>query len=148
MCEVGERLGDGILAAAFVDMAVGVNRLDGDLGFGVLRHVVVEVVHDEITILLAHETEGNRLAVLVVVTCGEGILTLAAETVHQVLLAIFYRIHLPSAVGIENIRHKHVLAFLQCPILGIVLAVEVGFGTEESHLLGTIPEGALVVAIG
>ena len=51
------------------------------------------MVHDEITVALAHETIGYTLAVLMMIAGSKGILTLSAEAAHQILLAILYGYH-------------------------------------------------------
>ena len=147
MGEVGKRSCDDLGAATRVDMTVWVDSLDGDVGIWRGRLIIEEVIHQEITILLADEAIRSALDVLVVITRGKGILILAAQTLHRVLLAIFQGIYLPTGVGVEDIGYQDMLALLQLPILRITLTIVVGVGTEEGHLFGLVPESALVIAI-
>ena len=125
MGEVGKRSGDDLGAATRVDMTVWVDSLDGAVGIWRGRLIIEEVIHQEITILLADEAIRSALDVLVVITRGKGILILAAQTLHRVLLAIFQGIYLPTGVGVEDIGYQDMLALLQLPILRITLTIVV-----------------------
>ena len=105
------------------------------------------MVHDEITIPLAHEPIGYTLAILMMISGCKGILPLAADAAHQIFLAILYGYHTPVAGGIEDIGYQDIPVVCQLPVLGIFLAVEIGLGTEDGHLLALIPEGSLVIAV-
>ena len=105
------------------------------------------MVHDEITISLAHEPIGYTLAVLMMIAGCKGILTLAADAAHQIFLAILYGYHTPMTGGIEDIGYQNISVVCQLPILGIFLAVEIGLGTEDGHLLALVPESSLVIAV-
>ena len=105
------------------------------------------MVHDEITIPLAHEPIGYTLAVLMMIAGCKGILTLAADATHQIFLSIFYGYHTPVTGGIEDIGYQDIPIICQLPVLGIFLAVEIGLRTEQGHLPVLIPEGSLVIAV-
>ena len=49
--------------------------------------------------------------------------------------------------GIEDIGYQNISVVCQLPILGIFLAVEIGLGTEDGHLLALVPESSLVIAV-
>ena len=105
------------------------------------------MVHDEITISLAHKPIGYTLAVLMMIASCKGILTLAADAAHQIFLAILYGYHTPMTGGIEDIGYQNISVVCQLPILGIFLAVEICLRTEQGHLLALIPESSLVIAV-
>lgn len=109
VCEVGKGFGDDVRTAGRIGVSIRVDRLDGDMGIRILGLIIVQVVHDEVTILLADEPVGYRFAVLVVITRGKGILSLAADAVHGILSAVFDGIYLPTAVGIEHIGYQYIL---------------------------------------
>ena len=105
------------------------------------------MVHDEITISLAHETIGYTLAIFMMIACGKGILPLFAEAAHQIFLAILYGYNTPMTGSIEDIGYQDIPVVCQLPIPRVFLAVEIGLRTEQGHLLALIPEGSLVIAV-
>lgn len=113
---VGERLGYGIAAACRIGISVWIGCLDDDSGIRIPRSIIIKVVHDEITIPLAHEPIGYTLAVLMMIAGCKGILTLAADAAHQIFLAILYGYHTPVAGGIEDIGYQFLL-FANCQSL-------------------------------
>ena len=117
--DVGKGFGDDVRTAGRIGVSIRVDRLDGDLGIGILGLIIVQVVHDEITILLADKPVGYRFAVLVMIACGKGILSLAADAVHGILSAVFDGIYLPTAVGIEHIGYQYILFCWQVPVVGV-----------------------------
>ena len=89
------------------------------------------MVHDEITIPLAHETIGYTLAVLMMIAGGKGILPLSAEAPHQIFLAILYGYNTPMTGSIEDIGYQDIPVVCQLPIPRVFLAVEIGLRTER-----------------
>ena len=105
------------------------------------------MVHNEITVALAHEPVRYTLAILMMIAGCKGILTLAADAAHQIFLAIFYGYHTPVTGSIEDIGYQDISVVCQLPVFGIFLAVEIGLRTEQGHLLALIPESSLVIAV-
>ena len=83
VCEVGKGFGDDVRTAGRIGVSIRVDRLDGDMGIGILGLIIVQVVHDEVTILLADQPVGHRLAILVMLARGKGVLALTADALHR-----------------------------------------------------------------
>ena len=105
------------------------------------------MVHDEITVALAHEPVRYTLAIFMMIACGKGILPLSAEAPHQIFFAILYGYNTPVTGGIEDIGYQDISVVCQLPVPGIFLAIEIGLGTEQGHLLALVPESSLVIAV-
>ena len=147
MGKVGERLCRYLIARCRIGISVWIGCFDDDFGIRIPRSIIIKVVHDEITIPLAHEPIGYTLAVLMMIACGKGILTLSAEAPHQIFLAILYGYNTPMTGSIEDIGYQDIPVVCQLPIPRVFLAVEIGLRTEQGHLLALIPEGSLVIAV-
>ena len=145
MGEVVERLGYDVLGRFSEDVAIGVAGYYADVGVGTLGLVVIQVVHEQIAVMLADELEAGCHFILVVVAGGEGILPLGVDAAHGVFRAVLFGIDTPAGIGIEHVGHYHAALTRQLPVGGIRLAVEVGVGAEERHLLPCVPEGSFVV---
>ena len=146
MGEVVERLGYDVLGRFCEDVAIGVAGYYADVGVGTLGLVIIQVVHEQIAVMLADELEAGCHFILVVVAGGEGILPLGVDAVHGVYRAVLFGIDTPAGIGIEHVGHYHAALTRQLPVGGIRLAVEVGVGMKQCHLLVGVPEGAFVVA--
>ena len=144
---VGERLGYGITAACRIGISVWIGCLDDDSGIRIPRSIIIKVVHDEITISLAHEPVRYTLAIFMMIACGKGILPLSAEAPHQIFLAILYGYNTPMTGSIEDIGYQDIPVVCQLPIPRVFLAVEIGLRTELGHLIALIPESSLVIAV-
>ena len=147
MGKVGERLCRYLIARCRIGISVWIGCLDDDSGIRIPRSIIIKVVHDEITISLAHEPIRYTLAVFMMIACGKGILPLSAEAPHQIFFAILYGYHTPVAGGIEDIGYQDIPVVCQLPIPRVFLAVEIGLRTEQGHLLALIPESSFVIAV-
>ena len=105
---VGERLCRYLVARCRIGISVWIGCLDDDSGIRIPRSIIIKVIHDEITISLAHEPIGYTLAVLMMIASCKGILTLAADAAHQIFLAILYGYHTPMTGGIEDIGYQNI----------------------------------------
>ena len=105
------------------------------------------MVHDEITIPLAHEPVRYTLAIFMMIACGKGILPLSAEAPHQIFFAILYGYNTPMTGSIEDIGYQDIPVVCQLPIPRVFLTVEIGLRTEQGHLLALIPESSLVITV-
>ena len=94
MGKVGERLCRYLIARCRIGISLWIGCLDDDSGIRIPWSIIIKVVHDEITISLAHEPIGYTLAVLMMIAGCKGILTLAADAAHQIFLAILYGLSL------------------------------------------------------
>ena len=145
---VVEGLGHRVGRCRSVGVAVGVCGGDGYGGSLMSWHIIEQVVHDEVAVLLADKRVGHGFGVAVMVACGEGILSFAAEPFHGGGDAVFGGCDPPPRVGVEDVGHDDATAAWQVPVGSIALAVEVGVCVEESHLQVAFPSGRLVEAVG
>ena len=140
-----EWLRDDIHGTLLIDISEGICCPHLHEGTLPLRNINEEMIHEQITILLTDEMVVHALGIFMMITGGKSILALTADPLHGIALAVFNGNDLPTGIGIEHIRYDGAFATGDSPVGGIALAVEVGIGVEERHLLVGRPESSLVI---